>query len=487
MLIKDFSLEKIRKRYALDKKNEFVMRIREGKNNEKSEDALDIVYYNGRKILTIENGKSNIQIKIFDNIFKLNKANMIKAFELKTDIVTATINLRKSIENYYKFELNKLILKPSRIINQKKELTISILKNLREELLEYINSGVISDFIPEHVYNELLKESYEINIEKDNLGVEESVKIEYIFLKNCLFKEKSEFAYANGKNGLAKPEVDMDIKDILEKERKFISKNELEKFELALKNAVDNYNKNTKFDMEKIYQHQFMVRDISYKCDEFKNMYKFEMEYPINEGVKNEKGRIDNVFVKIDKDKNTAEVYFIELKVDEKVIGGTNGIHKHLIDIEKIYNENRLENFINTLEERVNYRIKELLNEEEMANFKPIEIKRDIIHFWVVIAISEKNGTYIDNAKKVQVMMKNLEDEEYIKIEKSRSKKIALPNESKVISKHIVDLNNKKCEIKILYDLWKEEKENNYNISENRFFQNIEEYIKTLETNKRGV
>ena len=315
-------------------------------------------------------------------------------------------------------------------------------------------------------------------------------------MKNCLFRkinEETYVAYSNGKNGLAKPEVDINIKNVLEnngilynkqkiedKEVRSFSKNELEKFENALKNAVDNYNKNTKFDMEKIYQYQVMVRDISYKCDEFKDMYKFEMEYPTNEGEK-DKGRIDNVFVKIDKNTNTGEVYLIELKVDEKVIGGTNGIHKHLIDIEKIYNQNRLEEFVNTLEERVNYRIKELLHEDERVSFKPIQLKRDILHFWIVVAISENNGTYIDNAKKVLEMMKNLEDKEYIETEKRKSKNIALPKESKILSQHIETLNSKKCEIKILYDLWEYNKEKNFNISKNMFFTNLEDYIKNLE------
>ena len=169
MIAENFSLEEIRKRYALDKKDKFVIRIRDSKNNrnKKAENKNDIVYYNGRKILTVANEEGNNDINIFENIFLLNKANISKAFELKTDIVTATINIRKEIENYYEFELNKFILKSSKIIKEKRELVISILEKLREELLEYINNGLISDFIPKYVYEELVKGKYEINIKND--------------------------------------------------------------------------------------------------------------------------------------------------------------------------------------------------------------------------------------------------------------------------------------------------------------------------------
>ena len=44
---------------------------------------------------------------------------------------------------------------------------------------------------------------------------------------------------------------------------------------------------------------------------------------------KNKKGRIDNIFI----DFKNQEVKFVELKIDDGVIGGTNGIHKHLLDM----------------------------------------------------------------------------------------------------------------------------------------------------------
>ena len=46
-------------------------------------------------------------------------------------------------------------------------------------------------------------------------------------------------------------------------------------------------------------------------------------------GQQNKKGRIDNVFV----DFKNQKVKFVELKIDDGVIGGTNGIHKHLLDM----------------------------------------------------------------------------------------------------------------------------------------------------------
>ncbi len=45
----------------------------------------------------------------------------------------------------------------------------------------------------------------------------------------------------------------------------------------------------------------------------------------------NKKGRIDNIF--IDYESNPQRVKFVELKMDDGVIGGTNGLHKHLLDM----------------------------------------------------------------------------------------------------------------------------------------------------------
>ena len=45
----------------------------------------------------------------------------------------------------------------------------------------------------------------------------------------------------------------------------------------------------------------------------------------------NKKGRIDNIF--IDYESSPQRVKFVELKMDDGVIGGTNGLHKHLLDM----------------------------------------------------------------------------------------------------------------------------------------------------------
>lgn len=93
---------------------------------------------------------------------------------------------------------------------------------------------------------------------------------------------------------------------------------------------------------EKIYQQLLMnkmfdknEREQLFKVDNcpFKDSNAYEMEYNLydanrtNRKQKTKKGRVDNIFISGNK------ILFTELKYDEKVIGGTNGIHKHLIDL----------------------------------------------------------------------------------------------------------------------------------------------------------
>ena len=59
-----------------------------------------------------------------------------------------------------------------------------------------------------------------------------------------------------------------------------------------------------------------------------------------NEGKRqrnNKKGRIDNIFVNFKENK----IRLVELKLDTKAIGGTNGIHKHLLDLLTCLDKNK--------------------------------------------------------------------------------------------------------------------------------------------------
>ena len=62
-----------------------------------------------------------------------------------------------------------------------------------------------------------------------------------------------------------------------------------------------------------------------------KDILPFEEEYCTNEGSK-DKGRIDCSYVIINNKKLT-DIYLVELKVNDGVVDGTNGVNKHFIDI----------------------------------------------------------------------------------------------------------------------------------------------------------
>ncbi len=222
------------------------------------------------------------------------------------------------------------------------------------------------------------------------------------------------------------------------------------------------------------------------KLEDFKNIYRFEEEYYTSEKneTNDDKGRIDCVFAKIDensKDSFNTEIYLIELKVDENVIDGTNGINKHLIDIEKL----KFDTFIKNLESRINYRINVL---EEYASISSIKINPKKFNFWTIVAISDKN-----HAEQVAEKLIKLTDKEKIDKEIDSGN---LPKESKVIDEQIYQVEKAKksegIEVSIKFFFDKNSIDNPYNLSKTHLleqslpFKDIdkEKFIKLLEENK---
>lgn len=473
MLVKDLGLKEIRKRY--DNSDEFVIKVRDGVSGKDS----DKVYYNGIKVFEITSkDEDNDTFKIIasENVYKLNRLNILNAKRNNNDIVLATKNLREKMKDYFPLVLRYIKLESSSTFNEKIDNVKEIVGNLKVQLKKYIDNGVIktSELNEEYVIGELKKnKSCLINIYNSNgLKIEDMVKIEYIFIDNCVFNGSK---YDN-RTGLCIPKVKCD--DI----KKTITKKEFDLFEINLKEAIETYEVNTKMEFEKNYQHQFMVCNIRNKCDLFQDIYKFEEEYYTNESGREPAGRVDNIFIKIDEEKREGEVYLIELKVNEAVIGGTNGVHKHLIDIEKLYRNNKknLRIFLRNLKNRVNYRRKVLEGKPS------IKLRSDKINFWVVIAIAEDKLSLVDNAILVKTRVNDLYDKKYVKDEKKKANN-PLPKESKVLNMHIDNLIRNNCDVKIMYDIWNLNKESSkYEISSINFFDinRLNELIKEMKENE---
>lgn len=466
MKIDNMKLEEIRERYGKEK-GDFFIRIREQGN--------DIVYYNGIKAFEIrKNGEKVSKIIIADNIFNLNRTNIQNFTKNTEDLKSAIKQVRKDLNGYFPRELNKITLEISRKnyenveMNDKNREKFSdsierIKKIVETNYRNYIEDKLDKEKIKEELnkkYENNEKLTYEIYLKnrrdikeyKEDSYIEKIVDIEYDFINCFIFDENinyiplftiPKFKYKNN-------------------EEIQIGKEEYEKFEEIIKQAIEDYEKKTKVEKEKKYQHIFMTSEILInKYITFKNIYRFEEEYYTKEKSKKDRGRIDCIFVKIDEnskvineDKPNAELYLIELKVDEGVIGGSNGVNKHLNDIEKLKaNEEKFDDFINLLQERIAYRKSYI----ESKNIK-IKIDRDNIHFWTIIAISKKESV----EEVANMLYKNLENPKYI--EDKRNK---LPEESVVLSEQIKKVKDMGIDVKFLFDKWNDKM--NYNKLSNKY------------------
>lgn len=452
MKTKNIKLEELRKEYT-KKDSEFIIRIREKEN--------DIVYYNGIKAFEIQKkNKDILKIAIADNIFNLNKTNIENACQEQglniEKLKEAIKTVRKDLSSYFHKILGKITLEIStkryseyvKKDNKSWMEFIGCIQKMKaiieEKYQEYIDVEQLNaekierefDYQVKKIGKKTLKYEIIVNCKKEEDNyIGDIVDIEYEFIKNFIFDEKMQyrplykipkFTYSNSDTLLTKKE-------------------EFEEFEKLIKNTIEDYENQTKVEIEKKYQYLFMKSKIlADKCDKFKGLVPFEQEYYTDEKskTKENRGRIDCVFVKIDEncEEENTELYLIELKVDETVIGSTNGVHKHLIDIEELMkNEEKLNNFITSLENRITYRRK-CLQDKEID----IKIDRNKIHFWTVIAISSKS-----RANAVETMLfDNLTKEEYIK-----NKSNKLPKESKVLKEQI-ELLEKLIDVKFLFDKW---------------------------------
>ena len=160
------------------------------------------------------------------------------------------------------------------------------------------------------------------------------------------------------------------------------------------------YEEYTHLEMEKKYQHLFLLNikndvENGYLHQNVfgkKEIIPFEEEYYINYPG----GRIDCIFYAVN-DNLITDIYLIELKVDSKVLGGTNGIPTHLSDIDDI-DDNV---FYSTLLEYINER-NQILNDK----YIPYNYSEDFNkHFFVIV------GRYKCSEKYIKKLVSDLNDE----------------------------------------------------------------------------
>lgn len=315
--------------------NEFYVRFR--KENKKS----DKIYYDGFKI--------NKESKISDAFFKFNCTNISKS--LKNNNQNELIDKISEYRDKFfdTFRITNVQFEKSEYAKKNSEKYQEKMRNIEKK---FNITNIKSKNIIKINFNEVEQEFNLLKIlwNIDENGIKDN--------KTVLFKNIS-FKYEIKGGDLISAEH---VKTVIP---------ELTSF----------YEKYTKYEEEKKYQHLFLLNIKNNKKEGYmyenifgkKEIKPFEEEYYI----KYPGGRIDCIFYATEDDLIT-DIDLIELKVDDKVLGGSNGITTHLIDIENIDKET----FIDELLDRINYRNYYLNNDIENKYRYSDDFS---IHFFVII------------------------------------------------------------------------------------------------------
>lgn len=437
-MIINCSLEDFRKDFNKNFQG-FYLRVRK--------DSNDIAYYNGIKAFEVsKNDDKSIKITIPKDVYELNATNVRNSKEKGIDIV----NIINDLKNKYFDEiLAEIIINkgPNSYDKNNHLKTKNAFENIRESLGE--NLKYFENELNEEMVNKILA-SFDNNENSEKIKVSsygEDLNIEFIFIENCGIKY-----------GLAKPEF---IYEKKVKEKTI----EIEDLYKDTKSAIEKYEECTRVNLEKKYQHQFILGAHN---SSLLNLHPFEEEYYIKEkktgDTSNDEknGRIDAVLYKR-KENILEDVYLIELKVNEKVIVDNNGVLTHLDDIKNLiintdFNSIDDKNFFYILKDRIQYRIKALEdNNFEFENNKNrIDYK---IHFYTIVGFTN-NKESKENVINYFKLFKTKEGVNSL----IESLELCKNDPEKFKDKDIYDICNpmkEKCDIKFFFDenIWNEKTE----------------------------
>ena len=435
-MIANCNLEKFRKEFN-KRFQGFYLRIRK--------DSNDIAYYNGIKAFEVsKNDDKSIKITIPKDVYELNATNVRNSKEQGIDIVKVIDELKNKYfdENLIEIVINK---GPKSYDKNNHLKSKKAFENIRESLgknLKYFENELNDDLV-----NKIL-DSFDNNEESRGIKVtsyNEDLNIEYIFIENC-----------GEKYGLAKPEF---------KYEKIVNEKiiDLEDLYKDTKYAIEKYEECTRINLEKKYQHQFILGAHN---SSLLDMYPFEEEYYIKEkktgktSSDEKNGRIDAVLYKR-KGNLLEDIFLIELKVDETVVAGDNGVLTHLDDIKNLiintdFNNVDEKNFFYILKDRIEYRIKTLENSN--FEFKNNKDKIDYkVHFYTIMGFTNNKESKEEVIKYLEAF--KTKDRVNNLIEKSE---LCKKDPEKFKNKDIYDICNpikEKCDIKFFFDenIWDKE------------------------------
>lgn len=509
MVINNCNLNELRKEYANNDK--FIIRIREQKYESNKEDCKDIVYCEGIKAFYVENKKctdNTVKICIPENIYKVNQTNISniintlakdnkdeKSFNFKDELnsyldkvenainnfVTDKVILKQELKSYFevtikkdgKFNFGKAFFEKTGNTTPKYigEQVILRLRLLNERLNKLGTGFDLEKTIVKLKKIKSAKDKIPFELENfENLSAFELNKIEVLMILYTTFTLKFEKSKVilkqDDHSGFAKPEFNYSS---TASSINYNDKEAFNKFNENIEKAILNYEECTKVELEKKYQHSFMTKNKLKNYDNLSSVIPFEEEcytYEKDEDTKkdtkdedtkkgtkdNDSGRIDCIFV--DPKENKSDIYLIELKVNEGVIGEVNnldyhGINTHLVDIDNLLQNKgklNLNNFVKNIVNRYNYR-NEILNNSSRIS----DSENCVLHYWIVCAI--KGDNFEDEKKHAQAVLKkidNLKNDDYIKNLKSTN----LLEEHKTEECLLKSADGSEVELKLLFDIW---------------------------------
>lgn len=352
------TLEDFRKEFK-NRFPSFYLRVRDVKDIDSNK---DLAYYNGNKAFEVEKlGNNNIQISFPINVYTCNTSHVQKVLNEENEEATRIykenlIKVCQGLESYFTFTLEDI--KFYGASSYDKEVVTQNFESFKRELSQIgINSEDIEmnikslkkknkgkeekTLIEGTVYNKKEKTISKdikqiINAQFEFIRLMKLNKIDGTYKQNKLIKDISFSFNAN-------PKIAQNYSD-----------NSLENFRSTVISAINAYK--GKDELEKKYQHLFMLYGDKATNIFDKTAYPFEEEYEIKKEKGTDKGRVDCVFYSIDKNTlKMTDLYLIEIKVDETVIAENNGVLTHLCDIR--HNVNNIKYF-NEIVERIEYRIK---------------------------------------------------------------------------------------------------------------------------------
>jgi len=347
-------MEKLIRRYlkkeGLENEHNYVTRIRGTKDKPEL-----IVYYNGIKYFDYINNKFNLNKSVFlpnsvnmkslefDNIPPILKSDTEAIEKMGFKFIVGSVS-REYPKKGKKFDLE---------FSKSQKGNDGIKNILKTGLKKYFPNLDVSLGHPylkkekKYLLDKPNKYMFFINEDIDKKG------IKYSSLYNLLLYGYKTTISSSSNINLEVKSIDFSVSLVIDNIEKLDFNKTFTKLDDIMRRRINIYcdenidhegdliNTKGKGHQEKQYQQKLMdiMNDNKRKKDICKrsfftlDTYPFEMEYTMYSKNKNEKeittrkGRIDNIFVR------NKTLVMVELKIGTSVIAGTNGIHKHLLDL----------------------------------------------------------------------------------------------------------------------------------------------------------